>query len=146
MPLNSYKSMGENFNSLNLKMDGKLSNDYNDNANIGKGIKFGKNADGSFFTLRPILSQNILQITKNDQIGLVNIDSRGNISGQFTGLIGTNARFINPQTNQQVKPVYSRLSADGEHTIEILWHNEGNFLVFYVDGQVIATLKRGTNI
>lgn len=28
MPLNSYKSMGEKYSELNLKMDGKLDNDY----------------------------------------------------------------------------------------------------------------------
>nr|DAG22728.1 MAG TPA: hypothetical protein [Caudoviricetes sp.] len=65
-------------------MDGKLTNDYNDDHNIGKGIKFGKNADGSFFTLRPYLPDNVLQVTKNDSIRLFDIDTSGN------GFLGTN--------------------------------------------------------
>mgnify|MGYP004507874479 CR=1 FL=1 len=59
-------------------MDGKLDNDYNGSANTGKGIKFGKNADGSFFTLRPYLPNNILQITKNDSTSLFSVDTSGN--------------------------------------------------------------------
>ena len=59
-------------------MDGKLDNDYNGSTNIGKGIKFGKNADGSFFTLRPYLPSNIMQITKNDSTSLFSVDTSGN--------------------------------------------------------------------
>lgn len=64
--------------SLNKKLDGKLDNDYNGSAKTGKGIKFGKNADGSFFTLRPYLPGNIMQITKNDSANLFSVDTSGN--------------------------------------------------------------------
>lgn len=71
--------------SLNIKMDDKLSNDYNGNANIGKGIKFGKNADGSNFTFRPILSENLLQITNSDRMGVAQFYSDGRFSSSKIG-------------------------------------------------------------
>ena len=69
---------------LNIKMEGTLANDYNGETNTGKGIKFGKNADGSYFTLRPYLPNNIMQITKNDNTSLFSVDTSGN------GTLGNN--------------------------------------------------------
>lgn len=65
----------------------KIDNYYVSNSNIGKGVRFGTNKDGSFFTLRPILSNNLFQLTKNDSVGLMNIDSSGNFSvnGELKG-------------------------------------------------------------
>ena len=71
--------INQSLTSLNKGIGKKLDNAYANNANVGKGIKFGKNSDSSFFTFRPILSSNILQITKNDAISLVSIDTNGNI-------------------------------------------------------------------
>lgn len=64
-----------------------MTNDYKSNSGVGKGIIFGKNADGSHFTLRPVLAQNLFQITKNDTAALLNIDSNGNLSanGELKG-------------------------------------------------------------
>lgn len=64
-----------------------MTNDYRSDSNVGKGIIFGKNADGSHFTLRPLLSGNLFQLTKNDAVGLLNIDSNGNFSvnGELKG-------------------------------------------------------------
>lgn len=55
-------------------------NDYDLNDNSKKGIKFDANADGTRFTFRPYLPNNVLQVTKNDSVGLVNIYSSGVIS------------------------------------------------------------------
>ena len=64
-----------------------MQNDYANSANVEKGIIFGRNQDGSCFTFRPIMSQNILQLTKNDSSGLMNLYSNGNVS--FSGDIST---------------------------------------------------------
>ena len=71
----------------NNDLANKLGNDYKSNSNIGKGIIFGKNADGSKFTLRPVLGQNLFQLTKNDTNALLNIDTNGNLSvaGELNG-------------------------------------------------------------
>lgn len=68
----------------------KINNDYISDSNIAKGIKFPKNADGSVFTFRPYLPNNLMQITKNDTSGLLSVDTSGNteIAG---GLTVTNA-------------------------------------------------------
>lgn len=69
-------------------MQKKIDNAYWENDTIKQGIKFNKNADGSFFTFRPILSQNLLQITLNDAVGIMNIFSDGNVTfkGNVTDL------------------------------------------------------------
>lgn len=41
---------------------------------------FDKNKDGSCFSMRPHLPDNLFQITKNDTIGLMSLDSSGNAS------------------------------------------------------------------
>ena len=64
------------------ELDKNISNDYYQNDNSKKGIKFDNNADGSYFTLRPYLPQNMIQITKNDSISLLNIYSDGTIKSK----------------------------------------------------------------
>lgn len=68
----------------------KINNDYISDSNIAKGIKFPKSADGSVFTFRPYLPNNLMQITKNDTSSLLSVDTSGNteIAG---GLTVTNA-------------------------------------------------------
>ena len=68
----------------------KIDNDYISDSNIAKGIKFPKSADGSVFTFRPYLPNNLMQITKNDTSSLLSVDTSGNteIAG---GLTVTNA-------------------------------------------------------
>ena len=65
-----------NGHSLNAKLD----NDYRNDSNIGKGIIFGNNADGTYFTMRPILNQNLFQFTVNDATSALNIFSDGRMS------------------------------------------------------------------
>lgn len=131
--------------SLNLNSTTKLDNSYLYNTDIKKGIIFDKNADGSFFSARPLLSSNIFQITKNDTTSLVTIDSSGKVDvPELNTKIGTNTRLVNPLNNQVARPVYNRLSYDGEHIIEILWHVEENQIAFIVDNQIVASFKRGT--
>lgn len=84
--------------SLNIKLDGKLVNDYNDNANIGKGIKFDKNADGSYFTFRPYRTNNVMQVTKNDTTGLLTIDSDGKITS-IEGRVVSTGSLVNEFVN-----------------------------------------------
>lgn len=64
----------------------KIDNDYASNSGCGKGIKFPKNADGSVFTFRPWLPQNLMQITKDDASNLLSVDTSGNtdIGGGLT--------------------------------------------------------------
>ena len=64
----------------------KIDNDYASNSGCGKGIKFPKNADGSVFTFRPWLPQNLMQITKDDASNLLSVDTSGNtdIGGDLT--------------------------------------------------------------
>lgn len=88
-------------NSLNIKMDGKLANAYNDNANIGKGIKFDKNADGSYFTFRPYRPNNVMQVTKNDTTGLLTIDSDGKITS-IEGKVVSTGSLVNELVNISV--------------------------------------------
>lgn len=87
--------------SLNIKMDGKLANAYNDNANIGKGIKFDKNADGSYFTFRPYRPNNVMQVTKNDTTGLLTIDSDGKITS-IEGKVVSTGSLVNEFVNISV--------------------------------------------
>ena len=61
------------------ELDGKLTNSYYKNNESKKGIAFDNNADGSYFTIRPYLPENMLQITKNDSVSLLNIYSDGTI-------------------------------------------------------------------
>lgn len=105
---------------LNSNFGKKISNVYYDNPNIKQGIKFDNNADGSFFTFRPILNENILQITKNDAVGIVNIDSSGNfnISGDFTNGNGISLNSLNK--NLSVQPLYAEgWIIDGENAVGI---------------------------
>lgn len=62
------------YDSLNAN---KLTNSYAGVGGIGRGIIFDTNQDGSYFTFRPYLSNNILQITKNDATSLLSIDCNG---------------------------------------------------------------------
>ena len=64
----------------------KIDNDYASNRGCGKGIKFPKNADGSVFTFRPWLPNNLIQITKDDASNLLSVDTSGNtdINGGLT--------------------------------------------------------------
>lgn len=64
-----------------------LKNAYADNSNVKQGVKFDKNASGNFFTCRPILSGNMIQITLNDAKELVRIDENGNLI--LAGDLGT---------------------------------------------------------
>ena len=95
--------LNADLSDLNLKLDGKLDNDYNDNANIGKGIKFDKNADGSYFTFRPYRPNNIMQVTKNDKTGLLTIDSDGKITS-LEGKIVSTGSLANELVN--ISPQY----------------------------------------
>lgn len=61
------------------ELDGKLTNSYYKNNESKKGISFYNNADGSHFTFRPFLPENVLQITKNDTEALLDIHSDGTI-------------------------------------------------------------------
>lgn len=56
----------------------KINNDYISDSNIAKGIKFPKSADGSVFTFRPYLPNNLMQLTKNDNSSLLSVDTSGN--------------------------------------------------------------------
>lgn len=56
----------------------KISNDYISDSVIGKGIKFPRSADGTIFTFRPYLPNNLMQITKNDTSSLLSVDTSGN--------------------------------------------------------------------
>ena len=56
-----------------------LHNDYADSVNCHKGIKWNACADGNYFTFRPYLPTNQLQITKNDSEGLLNIFTDGRV-------------------------------------------------------------------
>ena len=60
-------------------LGGKINNDYSNVSEVKKGIIFDKNKDGSYFTMRPHLPSNLFQITKNDVIGLISLDSSGNV-------------------------------------------------------------------
>ena len=71
------KAIAAGLKSAVVRAAGSLANDYAGNSDIGKGIIFGKNADGTFFTLRPILKSNIFQLTKNDTNNLLQITSAG---------------------------------------------------------------------
>lgn len=73
--------------SLNSKID----NDYANNSNVKKGIIYPSTQDGTNFTMRPILNANILQITKNDSIELMGLDTSGNVN--FSGAV-TSTDFI----------------------------------------------------
>ena len=64
------------------ELDRKLTNSFYKNNNTKKGISFDDNADGSHFTIRPYLPQNMLQITKNDKEALLDIHSDGTIKGK----------------------------------------------------------------
>ena len=64
------------------ELDGKLTNSFYKNNDTKKGISFDDNADGSHFTIRPYLPQNMLQITKNDKEALLDIHSDGTIKGK----------------------------------------------------------------
>ena len=64
------------------ELDGKLTNSYYKNNESKKGIAFDNNADGSYFTIRPYLPENMLQITKNDTDSLLDIYSDGTITGK----------------------------------------------------------------
>ena len=72
----------------------KISNDYISDSVIGKGIKFPKSADGSVFTFRPYLPNNLMQITKDDKTGLLSVDTSGNteINGGLTVTSGIVSR------------------------------------------------------
>lgn len=72
----------------------KIDNDYASNSGCGKGIKFPKNADGSVFTFRPWLPQNLMQITKDDASNLLSVDTSGNtdIGGGLTVTSGIASR------------------------------------------------------
>lgn len=141
-------------------MDEKLPNDYYGTASV-KGSKFYNN-DGSFFSFRNYVPNKVMQITKNDKIGLMSFFSDGNIKmrggessperilcsseGVSELFLGNSTRIYCPTTTQWNRPVFTRNSTDSQHTIEILWFPENLSLVFYVDNQVIATIKQGTNI
>ena len=56
----------------------KISNDYISDSVIGKGIKFPKSDDGSVFTFRPYLPNNLMQITEDDKTSLLSVDTSGN--------------------------------------------------------------------
>ena len=56
----------------------KIDNDYASNSGCGKGIKFPRSADGTIFTFRPWLPNNLIQITKNDASNLLSVDTSGN--------------------------------------------------------------------
>lgn len=56
----------------------KINNDYISDSNIAKGIKFPRSADGTIFTFRPYLPNNLMQITKNDTSSLLSVDTSGN--------------------------------------------------------------------
>lgn len=56
----------------------KIDNDYASNSGCGKGIKFPRSADGTIFTFRPYLPNNLMQITKNDTSSLLSVDTSGN--------------------------------------------------------------------
>lgn len=71
------KAIAAGLKSAVVRAAGSLANDYARNSNVGKGIIFAKNADGTFFTMRPVLSQNIFQITKNDAHSLFLLTSAG---------------------------------------------------------------------
>ena len=64
----------------------KIGNDYASNSGCGKGIKFPRSADGTIFTFRPWLPQNLMQITKDDASNLLSVDTSGNtdIGGDLT--------------------------------------------------------------
>lgn len=80
--------------ALNQSLGNKLTNDYLGNTSCKKGIRFDTNQDGSFFTFRPHLVQNILQITKNDNTSLMSINSSGEAS--FAGEVhSSNITSIN---------------------------------------------------
>lgn len=72
----------------------KISNDYISDSVIGKGIKFPKSADGSVFTFRPYLPNNLMQITKDDKTSLLSVDTSGNteINGGLTVTSGIVSR------------------------------------------------------
>ena len=73
------KSLQDQISTLNSNLGKKISNPYYDNPSIKQGIKFDNNADGSHFTFRPILDENILQVTKNDAEALFDIKSNGDV-------------------------------------------------------------------
>jgi len=62
---------------LNDSLNTKLTNAYKNNTSVKQGLKFDTNADNSFFTLRPILGQNLFQLTKSDSISLMDVYSSG---------------------------------------------------------------------
>lgn len=99
-----------------------------------KGIIFDKNKDGSCFTMRPYLTNNLFQITKNDSIGLMSLDSSGNVS--FEGSVtakdyvtdtGVSLKGLNTKTNKlynigsgsTLGQIYRY--GDNTHTVGITW-------------------------
>lgn len=115
-------------------LGGKLNNDYSNSNAVKKGIIFDKNKDGSYFTLRPHLPTNLLQITKNDSIGLMSLDSSGNVS--FEGSVtakdyvtdtGVSLKGLNTKTNKlynigsgsTLGQIYRY--GDNTHTVGITW-------------------------
>ena len=137
-------------------MDGKLTNDYNGNTNTGKGIKFGKNAYGSFFTFRPYLPDNILQVTKNDSTSLFSIDTFGNGSlgnNQIitSGNIGKQSvNYANKAGSANSAAIANKTTAryNGNHSpicpslsdsqVQFLWNTSVKRVDVYVDKTYIG--------
>ena len=93
-------------------LNSKLTNAYRDNSNLKQGIIFDANNDNSFFTFRPVLSNNIIQITKNDTDPLLNIFSNGVVEvpgtlkaaiSEFTGNIAQTSGKFEQQYNGKTK-------------------------------------------
>lgn len=76
---------------VNQSLGNKLNNDYASVPSVKKGIIYPSTQDGTNFTMRPILSNNIFQITKNDIIELMRLDTSGNVN--FSGA-ATSTDFI----------------------------------------------------
>lgn len=91
-----------------------MTNDYKTSANIGKGISFGKCTDGNFFTFRPILSQNILQFTKNDAEAIFNFSTTGNTTSYRDIELYANNNIDSPKTvyRNNSKTVWSGMAND----------------------------------
>lgn len=109
--------MLNHYNNYNNDLGSKLKNDYSDNNDCKKGIKFDKNKDGSFFSFRPILSSNILQVTKNDNTNIMMLNSSGEVTfnnrinsptiTEFSNSISSHSSRIT-NVEQQIDTLYDR--------------------------------------